>query len=134
MMIKLGKLVRPTIYAMAIILVAPLSAAAQSATYENTIEPERTPKINLGKTTYDYYCASCHGEIARGTDKGPTFISRVYHPGHHGDQAFILVPKNGAKAHHWSFGDMKPIQGINDDQLLSILEYVRAVQKVNGLF
>ena len=26
----------------------------------------------------------------RGTDKGPTFISRIYHPGHHGDGAFYM--------------------------------------------
>ena len=54
------------------------------AIYDNPIEPKKTPKINQGKANYDIYCASCHGKTAGGSDKGPTFISRIYHPGHHG--------------------------------------------------
>jgi len=109
-------------------------SAAQKGIYENPIEPKTTPAINLGKTNYEAYCASCHGKTARGTDKGPTFISRIYHPGHHGDGAFYIAPKKGARAHHWKFGDMKPVAGVNDTQLQTIIEYVRAVQQANGLF
>jgi len=29
---------------------------------------------------------------------------------------------------------MKPVKGINDAQISAIVEYVRAVQKANGLF
>ncbi len=108
--------------------------AGSDAIYDNPTEPQNTPEINLGRMNYDAFCASCHGETARGTDKGPTFISRIYHPGHHGDQAFILASKNGAKAHHWPFGDMKPVEGVNDSQLKLILDYIRAVQRVNGVF
>ena len=111
-----------------------MTVLAQSAIYENPIVPAMTAELRLGKLKYDAFCAECHGETARGTDKGPTFISRVYHPGHHGDRAFFIAPMQGAKAHHWPFGDMKPVEGVAEAQLAPILKYVRAVQKANGVF
>ena len=111
-----------------------LPAAAQQLDPDAVKTPEMVPELNVGKMNYDAYCASCHGANAAGTDKGPTFLHRVYHPGHHGDAAFIIAPKQGAKAHHWKFGDMKPVEGVNDAQLESIIKYVRALQKANGLF
>lgn len=115
------------------IALAPL-ASAQQLEAGSIKTPEMTPELNLGKMMYDRFCASCHGANAVGTDKGPTFLHRVYHPGHHGDQAFLLAPKQGARAHHWKFGDMKPVKDVNDAQLQSILKYIRALQKANGIF
>ena len=111
-----------------------LWAAGPKAIYADPVEPKMTPDLNIGRLNYDRFCGACHGRTARGTVKGPTFISRIYHPGHHGDQAFFVAPKNGARAHHWRFGDMKPVPGVNDAQLSTILGYVRAVQKANGVF
>lgn len=102
--------------------------------YAEPVEPELSPALNLGKMNYDAYCASCHGKTAGGTDAGPTFISRIYHPGHHGDRAFMVAPRQGVRAHHWPFGDMKPVPGMTDRQILSILGYIRAVQKANDVF
>jgi mono/diheme cytochrome c family protein len=119
-------------------LLLPLFAfgvpAAQKAIYEHPVEPKMTPELNLGKMNYEAYCASCHGKTARGTDKGPTFISRIYHPGHHSDGAFFVAAHNGARAHHWQFGNMEPVPEVNDSQLESIVIYVRAVQQANGVF
>ena len=96
--------------------------------------PEMTPELNRGKLSYDAFCAECHGVNAAGTDKGPTFIHRVYHPGHHADMSFVLAPKRGTRAHHFRFGDMPPVDGVNDKQVVDITKYVRAIQKANGLF
>ncbi len=117
-----------------VMIEAAPAGAAQKAIYDNPLAPEMTPRLNLGKLNYDNFCAACHGANTRGTDKGPTFISRIYHPGHHGDGAFYLAAKRGARAHHWPFGDMAPVPGITDAQIKSIVDYVRAVQKANGLF
>ncbi len=111
-----------------------LPVAGQQLDLGSVKQPDMTPRLNLGKLNYDAYCAECHGASTAGSDKGPTFLHRVYHPGHHGDRAFMVAPKQGAKAHHWQFGDMKPVEGVNDEQLKTIIDYVRAVQKVNGLF
>jgi mono/diheme cytochrome c family protein len=96
--------------------------------------PDMSPALNVGKTTYDAFCASCHGENTAGTDKGPTFLHKVYHPGHHGDVAFLVAPMKGAKAHHWGFGDMLPVDGVTESHLKKIVTYVRAVQKANGIY
>ena len=87
-----------------------------------------------GRVAFERHCAICHGIEAKGTDKGPTFIHRVYHPGHHGDAAFLLAPRRGARQHHWEFGDMKPVPDVTDDELAEIVRYVRELQKASGLF
>ena len=118
-----------------IILVAGhLTAAAQQSGGGSIKQPKMTPPLTVGKLNYDAYCAECHGKNAVGTNKGPTFLHRVYHPGHHGDASFMIAPKRGARAHHWQFGDMKPVKGVTDAQLISIVEYVRAMQRANGIF
>jgi cytochrome c len=117
-----------------VMIEAPPAVGGQKTIYDNPLAPKMTPHLNVGKLNFDKFCASCHGSSGRGTDKGPTFISRIYHPGHHGDGAFYIAAKRGARAHHWPFGDMKPVPGITDPQIKSIVAYVRAVQKANGLF
>jgi mono/diheme cytochrome c family protein len=108
--------------------------AQSGAIYPAPKEPEMTPRLQLGMMNYGAYCAECHGKTGGGSDKGPTFIHRVYNPGHHGDGSFFVAAKRGARAHHWKFGDMKPVKDVTDAQLELIVEYVRAFQKANGLF
>lgn len=131
---------RKTFFGGLALLAALTAAMATEAVFAQQLDsrqvkiPDMTPGLSLGKMNYDTYCASCHGENLAGTDKGPTFLHRVYHPGHHGDAAFLLAPRQGARAHHWKFGDMKPVDGVTDAQLETIVRYVRALQKANGLF
>jgi len=111
---------------------SPLLAASLDA---DTIKlPQMTAALERGKQNYDEKCATCHGRNAAGTDKGPTFLHRVYHPGHHGDSAFYRAAKSGARAHHWPFGNMPPVRDVTDKQIQSIIRYVRALQQANGLF
>jgi len=112
----------------------PPASGGPNAIYTNPVAPEMTPKLNLGKLNFGFYCAACHGQKAGGSDKGPTFISRIYHPGHHGDQAFLAAARRGVRAHHWPFGNMPPVPGVTDKQISLIIGYVRAVQKANGVF
>ena len=78
-------------------------------------------------------CASCHGADLSGTDKGPAFLNRVYEPSHHGDVAFQLAVKNGARAHHWKFGDMPAVPGVTPDDVAHITAYVRMHQRKAGI-
>jgi len=55
-------------------------------------QPKMSPALNVGKLNYEAKCAKCHGKNIAGTDKGPTFLHRVYHPGHHGDGAPLVSP------------------------------------------
>jgi mono/diheme cytochrome c family protein len=82
-----------------------------------------------GETLFESRCAECHGREAKGTDKGPPLVHRIYEPSHHGDDAFYRAVREGVRGHHWPFGDMPP----PDEDVTRIVAYVRALQKANGI-
>jgi mono/diheme cytochrome c family protein len=88
--------------------------------------------VAAGEPLYQANCASCHGIDLKGTDKGPSHLSVVYEPNHHGDIAFVLAAQNGVRAHHWPFGDMAPVPGLSDQDLDAIVAYVRENQRIMG--
>lgn len=101
---------------------------------EEIKEPELSNSLKSGKFLYTLKCSACHGDKTQGTDRGPTFQSRIYHPNHHGDEAFFRAARDGARAHHWKFGDMPPVENITDEQIASIVAYIRAVQQANDVY
>lgn len=86
-----------------------------------------------GEEVYQARCASCHGADLEGTDKGPSHLSIVYEPGHHGDASFRSAIENGAPQHHWPFGDMPAIEGLSADEIEAVIAYVRSEQQRQGL-
>src|SRR5690606_30867472 len=81
-----------------------------------------------GEERYEESCAACHGADLRGTGRGPAHLSVVYEPDLHSDDAFRSAVRSGARAHHWDFGDMPPVPGLDDDEIDAIIAYVREVQ------
>jgi cytochrome c len=96
--------------------------------------PRLTPAAMEGKKAFDAVCAACHGASGAGSDKGPPLVHNIYNPGHHADAAFYLAARRGVRQHHWRFGDMPPQPQVRDEELLSIVEYVRELQRANGIF
>lgn len=88
--------------------------------------------IEPGAEVYAQSCASCHGADLRGTDEGPSHLSIVYEPNHHTDDAFRNAIANGAPQHHWNFGDMEAVEGLNGDDVEAVIAYVRAEQERQG--
>lgn len=88
--------------------------------------------VAAGDPLYQASCAVCHGSDLRGTDIGPSHLSVVYQPGHHGDLAFVLAANNGVQQHHWPFGDMLPVPGLSDSDLEAIVAFVRENQRIFG--
>lgn len=88
-----------------------------------------------GKTYYDVVCASCHGANAAGQDRvAPPLIHQMYVSSHHGDAAFFTAVRIGARQHHWSFGNMPPLeQRLPDGELNAIILYIRELQRENGI-
>lgn len=85
-------------------------------------------------TSYGYKnCRSCHGVDATGTDKGPPLMHKIYEPSHHGDESFYRAALNGVKSHHWKFGDMLPVPGIERRDVGKILPYLRWLQRQHGI-
>lgn len=91
------------------------------------------PELAKGETLFNESCAGCHGKGAVGTDRGPTFLSKIYAPNHHGDAAFLLAPQKGVRAHHWKFGNMPKISGIEPEEIKLIIPYIRWLQKEAGI-
>ena len=89
-------------------------------------------QVERGAEVYAESCASCHGADLRGTDKGPSHLSIVYEPNHHTDDSFRSAIANGAPQHHWTFGDMEPVEGLADDDVAAVIAYVRAEQERQG--
>lgn len=99
------------------------------------VPAELSAQAGQGETYFNAVCASCHGANAAGQDGvAPPLIHRIYEPSHHGDMAFVLAARNGVRAHHWSFGNMPPVeQRLTDGELGAIVAYVRELQRANGI-
>lgn len=93
-----------------------------------------TQEAEMGARAFKAKCAACHGENAAGIrGAAPPLVHKIYEPSHHGDFAFVLAVKNGVRAHHWPFGDMPPVAGLTEADVATIVAYVRALQRENGI-
>lgn len=96
--------------------------------------PELTGPALEGEGLFRENCAVCHGDNAAGRDGvGPPLVHRIYEPGHHADGSFLLAVLRGVRAHHWTFGDMPPVEGVKQDDVERIIAYVRTLQRANGI-
>jgi mono/diheme cytochrome c family protein len=116
--------------AVAAVLWRPTSSAQVA---KPVIVPQLSMRAKIGKEFYDTTCAACHGVDAAGTENGPPFVHPTYNPGHHADEAFYRAVRQGVSAHHWRFGDMPPQPDVTDQQVGGIINYVRELQRANGI-
>lgn len=87
-----------------------------------------------GKDAFEARCAACHGTSGSGNvGVAPPLIHKIYEPSHHGDASFVRAAKLGVQQHHWPFGNMPAVDGITDDEIVAIINYVRTVQRSNGI-
>ncbi len=86
-----------------------------------------------GKQAFDSVCADCHGANAAGTDKGPPLVHDIYNPGHHPDEAFLVAARFGVRQHHWPYGNMPAQPQMSQDEVVTIIKYVRELQAANGI-
>lgn len=99
-----------------------------------TLPDSLSEQAQMGKRGFDAVCAACHGENAAGRDgMGPPLVHKIYEPSHHGDMSFEMAVQNGVRAHHWSFGDMPPQDGLTRADVIDIVAYVRELQRANGI-
>lgn len=96
--------------------------------------PALSATAKAGEAAFEEFCASCHGKNAAGQDGvAPPLVHKIYEPSHHGDIAFVRAAKFGVRQHHWPFGNMEPVEGINERQINDIIDYVRTLQRANGI-
>lgn len=95
---------------------------------------ELSERGQIGETAFNAKCAVCHGPAAEGQNGvAPPLVHRIYEPNHHSDIAFVLAAQNGVRSHHWTFGNMPPIEGLTKADVLNIATYIRELQRENGI-
>ncbi len=116
-----------------------LAVPTQQAVAGEAMAEVKVPALEgaalMGERAFNAKCASCHGKNAAGQQGvAPPLVHKYYRPGHHGDAAFFMAARNGVRSHHWRFGDMPPVKGITEAEIKTIVAYVRALQKENGIY
>ena len=103
-----------------------LGAADDAALVEVVLPDELSQNAQIGERAYRITCAACHGPNAVGQDGvAPPLIHKIYEPSHHGDESFQRAAALGVRAHHWSFGNMPPVEGIARADVTMIIAYIR---------
>jgi mono/diheme cytochrome c family protein len=115
-----------------LVAVLALLLAACGDGAEDEVDEQDPVMVAAGAELYEASCAKCHGSNLRGTDKGPSHLSIVYQPGHHGDGAFQIAVLIGSTAHHWNFGPMPPVEGLSEGDVDAIIAFVRQRQRDEG--
>jgi mono/diheme cytochrome c family protein len=116
----------------AVILAFLFLAACSPAPGTVEVDEQDAALVEQGEPLYQQHCAECHGTDLRGTDIGPSPLSVVYEPNHHGDGAFLAAVSRGSPSHHWDFGPMPPIPGLSQEDVAAITAFVREQQRING--
>lgn len=86
-----------------------------------------------GRELFAANCAACHGADATGTPSGPPLVHEVYEPSHHGDASFLRAVQEGVQPHHWEFGPMPAVPGLDTDDVADIIAHVRGLQREAGI-
>ncbi|KAE9625893.1 c-type cytochrome [Parasedimentitalea maritima] len=101
---------------------------------EVKVPSEFSSLAQMGEKAFNAKCAACHGANATGLEGlAPPLVHKIYEPSHHGDEAFYRAVQNGVRAHHWSFGDMPPVEGLTRGDVKGIVAYIRELQQENGI-
>ncbi|WP_136439508.1 c-type cytochrome [Pacificoceanicola onchidii] len=95
---------------------------------------DMSPEARMGERAFGAACAQCHGDNGSGRNGiGPPLVHKIYEPSHHGDESFQRAVALGVRAHHWTFGDMAPVEGFTRADVKTIITYVRTLQRANGI-
>ena len=108
---------------------------ATGAALASVVVPaELSPRARHGRQAYEENCAVCHGTNAVGQEGvAPPLVHEIYRPGHHGDESFQRAVSMGVMAHHWPFGNMPRVEGLDRRDVALIVDYIRELQRANGI-
>ncbi len=84
--------------------------------------------LERGERIYVANCAQCHGSDLAGTDRGPSLLLPVYGPDQLSDEEIADAVRNGASQRLFDFGPMAGNGALSDEQIDSIIAYVRSQQ------
>ena len=91
-------------------------------------------EFSLGYSGFNQYCAVCHGETLAGSKQRPPLMHGYHHPSYHSDVAFYRAISRGVQQHHWEFGDMPAVIGIQENEAVAIVRFIRWAQQTMELY
>jgi mono/diheme cytochrome c family protein len=124
--------IRPRRTALAVAALAVLAACGGD---DDPSGPAAAADIDVdrGEDLFAANCAVCHGPVGEGAAAGPPLVHRIYEPSHHSDESFQIAVARGVQPHHWNFGPMPPIDGLDRDDVADITAWVRERQREAGI-
>lgn len=125
------RLVRRT--ALTVLALAVLAACEDGAGDGPGGQAAAEVDVDRGAELFAANCAVCHGEAADGTAAGPPLVHEIYEPSHHSDAAFLIAVQRGVQPHHWDFGPMPPVSGLDAADVADITAWVRERQREAGI-
>lgn len=111
-----------------------LATVGCSGSSDDGADSEIAESARQGEELFNANCSACHGVGATGTVLGPPLVHRIYHPGHHPDFSIRNAVAQGVMQHHWPYGNMAPIAGLDSDNVENIICYIRQRQRAGGVF
>ena len=113
---------------------ADLGLSSETAIVAIALPSSLSDQAQRGKALFDANCAECHASHAVGQiDVAPPLVHEIYEPSHHGDESFQRAVAQGVRGHHWPFGNMPPIDDLSREDVEFVIEYVRELQRANGI-
>jgi mono/diheme cytochrome c family protein len=119
----------PALVAAALLLVACGNGNGDEVAVDTAEEADPA----RGQELFQNNCAACHGEMADGTSSGPPLVHEVYEPGHHSDESFQIAVAQGTPQHHWDYGPMPPVGGLDRQDVADITAWIRDLQREAGI-
>ncbi len=89
--------------------------------------------VEAGSTIFAANCALCHGSDLRGSSTGPSLLHEYYVPSHHSNASFVIAVLRGVRQHHWDFGNMPAVEGLEIEQVHQVICFIRQTQLDEGV-
>jgi mono/diheme cytochrome c family protein len=125
----------PPVLRRVVVSVVALAALAACGGDGGATGPAAAGDIDVerGGELFAANCAVCHGPVGEGAPAGPPLVHVIYEPSHHSDEAFQIAVARGVQPHHWDFGPMPPVSGLDRDDVADITAWVRELQREAGI-
>jgi mono/diheme cytochrome c family protein len=88
--------------------------------------------LGVGRVLYQVNCSACHGVDGLGTASGPALIDPSKGPDQTPDSAFVIAVTEGVDK-DGAFTAMAPVEGLSHGDIQQITNYVRELQRGNGI-
>ncbi len=94
--------------------------------------PPSSLSVEQGLVAFAGECARCHGQLARGTERGPNLIHRYYGPSARSDAQFRRAVREGMPA-RGGYGAMPAAPDVSKRRLERMITFLRELQRANGI-